>query len=77
MIEMDFSNETIKAAPIVGTAGADIASRLFLGLSLYEWFYVAAIAWTLLQIAGKGVDMYLKIKESKRNRENGGTNSVK
>lgn len=74
MIEMDFSNETIKAAPIVGTAGADIASRLFLGLSLYEWFYVAAIAWTLLQIAGKGVDMYLKIKESKR--KEGGTTGV-
>lgn len=59
MIELDFKNEMIKASPIVGTAGADAASRLVWGLSLNEWFYVAAILYTVVQI---GVLIYKTIK---------------
>ena len=55
MIELDFNNELVKAAPIVGTGVADGAARLFSGMSLYEWFYVAAIHYTVVQICAKGV----------------------
>ena len=50
MLSLDFNNEVVKAAPIVGTGVADGAARLFFGLSLNEWFYVAAIAYTVAQI---------------------------
>ena len=60
MLQIDFNNEIIKAAPIVGTAGTDMVSRLFFGLSLYEWFYVAAILYTLVQIGAKIVDIIIK-----------------
>lgn len=59
MIEFDFKNEILKASPIVGTAAADGASRFFFGLTLNEWFYVAAIAYTVVQI---GVLIYKTIK---------------
>lgn len=59
MIEFDFKNEVLKASPIVGTAAADGASRFFFGLTLNEWFYVAAIAYTVVQI---GVLIYKTIK---------------
>lgn len=49
MLSIDFNNEIIKAAPIAGTAAADGASRLIWGLSLNEWFYVAAIIYTFAQ----------------------------
>ncbi|NBK20405.1 MAG: type II holin [Spirochaetia bacterium] len=49
MLSIDFDNGIVKAAPIAGTAAADVASRLILGLSLHEWFYVAAIVYTLCQ----------------------------
>lgn len=49
MISIDFNNEVIKAAPIAGTAAVDGTIRLFFGLSLNEWFYVAAIIYTLAQ----------------------------
>ncbi|MGX9280739.1 phage holin family protein, partial [Pantoea ananatis] len=38
---------------------ADGASRFFFGLTLNEWFYVAAIAYTVVQI---GVLVYKTIK---------------
>ena len=60
MFTIDFNNEIIKAAPIVGTAGTDMVSRLFFGLSLNEWFYVAAILYTLVQIGAKVVDIIIK-----------------
>ena len=60
MFTIDFNNEIIKAAPIVGTAGTDMVSRLFFGLSLNEWFYVAAIMYTLVQIGAKVVDIIIK-----------------
>ena len=60
MLNIDFNNEIIKAAPIVGTAGTDMVSRLFFGLSLNEWFYVDAILYTLVQIGAKVVDIIIK-----------------
>jgi len=49
MLKIDFNNGIVQAAPIAGTAGADVVSRVFWGMSLHEWFYVAAIAYTLVQ----------------------------
>lgn len=62
MLSLDFNNEIIKAAPIAGTVAADGAARLFWGLSLNEWFYVAAIAYTVAQIGAKVVDVIIKWK---------------
>lgn len=50
MLSIDFNNEVVKATPIAVTAGADVTARLFFGLSLNEWFYVAAIVYTIAQI---------------------------
>ncbi|UKH49721.1 holin [Rahnella phage Sarma103] len=63
MISFDFNNEVLKAAPIAGVAGADGVARLFWGLSLNEWFYVAAIAYTVAQIGAKVVDVIIKWKK--------------
>lgn len=63
MIELDLKNEVLKASPIVGTAAADGASRFFFGLTLNEWFYVAAIAYTVVQIGSKVVDVIIKWKK--------------
>ena len=63
MLSLDFNNEVVKAAPIVGTGVADGAARLFFGLSLNEWFYVAAIAYTVAQIGAKVVDVIIKWKK--------------
>lgn len=62
MLEFDFGNEMLKAGPIVAAGAADGVARLFLGLSLNEWFYMAAIAYTVAQIAAKVVDTVLKYK---------------
>lgn len=66
MLEIDFNNEVIKAAPIAGTAAADGAARLFWGLSLNEWFYVAAIAYTVVQIGAKVVDKMIDWKRANK-----------
>uniref|UniRef100_A0AAU8EHV2 Holin n=1 Tax=Klebsiella phage vB_Kpn2-P4 TaxID=3230850 RepID=A0AAU8EHV2_9VIRU len=66
MLSLDFNNEVIKAAPIAGVAGADGVARLFWGLSLNEWFYVAAIAYTVVQIGAKVVDKIIDWKKSNR-----------
>lgn len=63
MISFDFNNEVLKAAPIAGVVGADGVARLFWGLSLNEWFYVAAIAYTVAQIGAKVVDVIIKWKK--------------
>lgn len=63
MLTMDFKEEVIKASPIVATGIADGAARLFCGLSINEWFYVAAIAYTLVQIAAKIVDIVIRWKK--------------
>ncbi|WP_442960600.1 hypothetical protein [Pseudoalteromonas sp. SWN29] len=36
---------------------------MFFGLSLNEWFYVAAIAYTVAQIGAKVVDVIIKWKK--------------
>lgn len=64
MLSFDFNNEIVKAAPIVGTGMADGAARLFFGLSLNEWFYVAAIAYTVVQIGAKIVDKIIDWKRA-------------
>lgn len=66
MLSLDFNNEVIKAAPIAGVAGADGVARLFWGLSLNEWFYVAAIAYTMAQIGAKVVDKIIDWKKSNK-----------
>ena len=63
MLHLDFNNEVIKAAPIAGFAGSDMISRMFFGLTLNEWFYVAAIMYTLVQIGAKVVDIIIKYKK--------------
>lgn len=66
MLSLDFNNEIIKAAPIVGTGVADAAGRYFWGLSLNEWFYVAAIAYTVVQIGAKVVDKIIDWKKASK-----------
>lgn len=66
MLSFDFNNETLKAAPIAGTALADGASRLFWGLSLNEWFYIAAILYTVVQIGAKVLDKFIDWQKHKR-----------
>lgn len=66
MLSLDFNNEIVKAAPIAGVAGADGVARLFWGLSLNEWFYVAAIAYTVVQIGAKVVDKMIDWKRANK-----------
>lgn len=66
MLSLDFNNEVVKAAPIVGTGVADGAARLFWGLSLNEWFYIAAIAYTAVQIGAKVVDKMIDWKKANK-----------
>lgn len=66
MLSFDFNNEVLKAAPIAGTVAADGAARLFFGLTLNEWFYVAAIAYTVVQIGAKVVDKIIDWKKANK-----------
>ena len=66
MLSFDFNNEVVKAAPIAGVAGADGVARQFWGLSLNEWFYVAAIAYTVVQIGAKVVDKIIDWKKANK-----------
>ena len=66
MLEFDFNNEILKAAPIGAAAGTDVVVRLFWGLSLNEWFYVAAIAYTVVQIGAKVVDKMIDWKRANK-----------
>ncbi|AAP34165.1 gene 17.5 [Escherichia phage T7] len=66
MLSLDFNNELIKAAPVVGTGVADMSARLFFGLSLNEWFYAAAIAYTVVQIGTKVVDKMIDWKKANK-----------
>lgn len=62
MIELDLNNNVIKAAPIAGAAGTEVAAH-FMGLTLNEWFYVATIVYIFVQI---GLSVYDKISTSRR-----------
>lgn len=66
MLSLDFNNEIVKAAPIAGAAGVDVATRYFFGLTLNEWFYVAAIAYTVVQIGAKVVDKVIDWKKANK-----------
>lgn len=61
-MEIDFSNNVIRAAPIAGAGVVDGVSNLIFGYSLNEWFYIVAIAYTLVQIIDKACDVYKKHK---------------
>lgn len=63
MLHFDFNNEILKAAPIAGAAGVDGVARVFFGLSLNEWFYIAAIGYTVAQIGAKVVETIIKYKK--------------
>ncbi|QKM75973.1 class II holin [Escherichia phage P1723] len=60
MMSLDFNNGTIT---IPAAAAGDVALRTFWGLSLNEWFYVAAIVYTLVQIGSKMFDKWLEYKK--------------
>ncbi len=48
MLQIDFNNGMVQATPIVGAAATDAVGRLFMGLSMHEWFYVSAILYSLV-----------------------------
>lgn len=48
-LDVQIGDAVIRSAPIVGAAGAEVAARYF-GLTLHEWFYVATIAYTIVQV---------------------------
>jgi hypothetical protein len=61
MISIDFNNGIVQATPIAGAAATDAVSRLVLGLTLNEWFYVSAILYTFVMT---GLAVYKAIKET-------------
>ena len=63
MLSFDFNNQTLTAAAIPTVAVTDIVVRTFWGLSMNEWFYVAAIAYTVVQIGAKVFDKWLEYKK--------------
>lgn len=48
MFSIDFKEGVIRAAPIAGAAGADVAAK-FGGLSLSDWFYISVTVYTVAQ----------------------------
>ncbi|OZO00943.1 type II holin [Pseudomonas sp. IB20] len=58
MLELNFNEGVVRATPVVAAAGADVASR-FAGLTMSDWFYAAAIIYTLTQC---GVLVYKTVK---------------
>lgn len=60
---MQFGDTVIRSAPVVGAAGVDAVTRI-LGLTLSDWFYVAAIAYTVIQAWAV---IYKTIKNKKDN----------
>lgn len=42
------ASEVAKATPVVAAAGVDVMTR-FWGLTLSEWFYIAAIMYAITQ----------------------------
>lgn len=67
MIEMNFNEGVIRATPVVGAAGVDVASR-FAGLTMSDWFYAAAIIYSLTQTA---LLVYKTIKAVQSNKKEG------
>lgn len=65
-LEVQFGDTVIRSVPVVGAAGVDVVTR-FLGLSLSDWFYVAAISYTVIQ--GWAV-IYKTIKTNSKENNN-------
>ncbi len=47
-LEVQFGDAVIRSVPVVTAAGLDVVTS-FLGLTLNDWFYVAAITYTVIQ----------------------------
>ncbi|ADX87534.1 class II holin [Vibrio phage JSF24] len=62
-LEVQFGDTVIRSVPVVGAAGVDAVTRIF-GLTLSDWFYVAAIGYTVVQ-AWAVLYKTLKRKEDK------------
>lgn len=58
---LNLNGSTVNVGVVGTTATAEHAAELF-GLELSEWFYLAAIVYTLFIIIDKGVDIYKKAK---------------
>lgn len=63
MISIDFNNGVVQATPIAGAAATDAVSRLMLGLTLSEWFYVSAIFYSFVM---SGVAIYKARNEARK-----------
>lgn len=62
MLSIDFKEGVIKAAPIAGAAGADVAAKVA-GLTLSEWFYITVIVYTIAQTL---VMIFKTVREEQR-----------
>lgn len=47
-LDIQIGDAVIRSAPVIGAAGTELAARHF-GLTLHEWFYIASIAYILVQ----------------------------
>lgn len=63
MIQIDFNNGVVQAAPVVGAAVTDVSARLLLGLTPSEWFYASAVLYSLVMTV---LVIYKTIREEKR-----------
>lgn len=62
MIQIDFNNGVVQAAPVAGAAATDAVSRLIFGLTMNEWFYASAILYSLVMTA---LAVHKALKENK------------
>ncbi|GEM_PF-1336517 len=70
MFKINFTDGTLQWAP-QAAAGVDITTRVVLGLSLNEWFYVSVILYTLAQT----VVLLLRNKRESKQCQNASSSS--
>lgn len=58
---LNLNGDTVNVG-VVGTSAGVSAAAQFFGLTISEWFYLAAIIYTLCIIIDKVVDIYKKAK---------------
>lgn len=58
---LNLNGDTVNVGVVGTTASAEAAAQFF-GMTTSEWFYIAAIIYTLSIIIDKGVDIYKKAK---------------
>lgn len=58
---LNLNGDTVQVSMVGGAAVTETVTRI-MGLTLSEWFYIAAIIYTLFIIIDKGVDIYKKAK---------------